>query len=272
MLGTPFARRALEDVRLSIRAGEAHGLIGATGSGKSTLLQHLNGLMRPQEGTLRVGSYDLTDLKADIAAVRRIVGLVFQMPEVQIFEQYVGDEIAYGPRLAGLHGEDLRKRVRWAMDLVGLDFDSFKDRFTFAISGGEKRKVAVAATLALRPELLLLDEPTAGLDPSSRRELLIRLKQLQDGGMTLMLSSHQMEDVAELSQRLTVMVEGTTVLDGDAATVFGVGDRLENWGLEQPVVARLAHALDVRGWDLQPGIVDQDVLIDVLESRLEPTP
>ena len=270
MLDTPFARRALRDVRLSMRDGEAHGLIGATGSGKSTLLQHLNGLMRPQEGALRVGGYDLTDPKVDIAAVRRMVGLVFQMPEVQIFEQYVGDEIAYGPRLAGLQGEDLRERVRWAMDLVGLDFDGFKDRLTFAISGGEKRKVALASTLALRPRLLLLDEPTAGLDPSSRRDVLGRFRQLQDAGMTLMLSSHQMEDIAELSQRLTVMAEGTTVLEGSASQVFAQGERLAEWGLEQPVITRLAQALSERGWNLPSGIVDEGHLVAALDDCLRP--
>ena len=272
MQDTPFARRALEDVRLTVSEGEAHGLIGATGSGKSTLLQHLNGLLRPQEGAVRIGPYNLADPNVDIAAVRRMAGLVFQMPEVQIFEQYVGDEVAYGPKLAGLQGEGLRERVCWAMGLVGLDFESFKDRFTFAISGGEKRKVALASTLALRPELLLLDEPTAGLDPASRYDLLDRLKQLQGEGMTLVLSSHQMEDIAKLTRRVTVMSEGTTTLDGTTVEVFSQRDVLRSWDLEPPVATRLADALIEKGWELPPGIVDEGQLVDALEGCLRLTP
>jgi len=270
MQNTPFARRALRNTQLSVNRGETHGLIGATGSGKSTLLQHLNGLLRPQEGTVRIGHHDLANPNVDIPAVRRMAGLVFQMPEVQIFEQYVGDEIAYGPRLAGLRDESLRERVRWAMELVGLDFEGFKDRLTFAISGGEKRKVALASTLALRPELLLLDEPTAGLDPASRRELLGRLKQLQHEGMTLVLSSHQMEDVAALAQRVTVMSEGTTTLHGTTAEVFGQGDALRSWNLEQPFATQMADALTGKGWGLPPGIVDERQLVGALEDCLRP--
>ncbi len=313
MRGTPFAQRALEHVNLAVGPQSAHGLIGATGAGKSTLLQHLNALLRPQEGTVRVdglifrgGERAAAD---DISAMRHMVGLVFQMPETQIFEQYVGDEIAYGPRLAGLDGEALRERVRWAMGLVGLDFEGFKDRLTFALSGGEKRKVALASILALRPAVLLLDEPTAGLDPASRHELLAQLRRFgqegdghamphPDGGagapetrlahlqcrqapcqaagarqaagaMTLVLSSHQMEDIAALCDHVTVMLEGTTVSGGSAPEVFSQRERLQEWGLEQPIATQVAEALIARGWPLPAGIVDEDRLIDALLGCLD---
>ncbi len=264
MAGTPFAHLALRDATIAIRDELPHGLIGATGSGKSTLLQHLNGLLRPQEGNVRVGSYDLNDPDVDLRHVRRSVGLVFQTPESQIFEQYVGDEIAYGPRLAGLTGEALRERVRWAMALVGLDFEAFKDRYTFALSGGEKRKVALAAILSLQPRALLLDEPTAGLDPASRVEILDHLTALQHSGMVLAISSHQMEDVAQLVSELTVMVDGTTVASGPMRQIFTRGEELLSWGLEQPVAAQVATALRERGWTLPDNLVEPGQLVEHL--------
>lgn len=271
MRDTPFARRAIENADLSVVESGAHGLVGATGSGKSTLLQHLNGLLRPQEGTLQVGQYALHDAATDLRAVRRLVGLVFQTPENQIFEQYVGDEIAYGPRLAGLDGEPLRERVRWAMDLVGLDFEGFKDRFTFALSGGEKRKVALASTLALRPQVLLLDEPTAGLDPASRTELLQHLHRLRQTGVTIVLSSHQMEDVAELVTHVTVLANGRSVSEGPVADILGEAHRLADWGLEQPLASRVARALQAQGWPLVPGIVTESQLVAGIRRCLELT-
>jgi energy-coupling factor transport system ATP-binding protein len=289
MQDTPFARQALHDVDLDIQTpgpqsgtpvagtnrgqahqdrGGAHGLIGATGSGKSTLLQHLNGLLRPQEGHVQVLSYDLTDSKVDLRVVRRKVGLAFQRPEAQIFEQYVGDEIAYGPRLTGLQGEPLRERVRWAMNLVGLDFDTFKDRFTFALSGGEQRKVALASVLALRPEILLLDEPTAGLDPASKSELMAHLGELQHSGITLVLSSHEMEDVATLTERVSVLSKGTVTLDGSVSAVFSDGPRLQSLGLALPIVTQVSESLRARGWHLPAGIVDPITLRDALISAM----
>lgn len=271
MRGTPFARQSLDHVDIAVRPGGAHGLVGATGSGKSTLMQHLNGLLRPQEGTVHIAGHDLGDAETDLRAIRRMAGLVFQCPEAQIFEQYVGDEIAYGPRLAGLTGEDLRSRVRWAMDLVGLDFEGFKDRMTFALSGGEQRKVALASTLALQPRILLLDEPTAGLDPRSRAELLGRLNRLRGTGVTLILSSHEMEDIAALTQHITVMDHGLSRHTGSVAEVFADGDWLQNWGLEQPVVTQVAEALRSRGWPLAAGIVDAEHLSHALATAtLEP--
>jgi energy-coupling factor transport system ATP-binding protein len=269
MTDTPFAQRAIHDVNIAISAEDPHGLIGATGSGKSTLMQHLNGLLRPQVGHVRVDTYDLGDPDVDLRKVRRCVGLVFQTPEAQIFEQYVGDEIAYGPRLAGLTGEVLRERVRWAMSLVGLDFEAFKDRYTFALSGGEKRKVALAAMLALQPRALLLDEPTAGLDPASRREILDHLMSLQSSGMVLAISSHQMEDVAQLATELTVMADGTTVASGPMAEIFARDEELLAWGLEQPVAAQVAAALRERGWALPDELVEPSRLVEYLAHCLQ---
>ncbi len=269
--GTPLARRALREVSLTVGEGEAHGLLGATGAGKSTLMQHLNGLLRPQEGRVRVGAFDLNADDVDLKAVRRWVGLAFQMPEVQIFEQYVGDEIAYGPRLAGLDRPALRERVRWAMSLVGLDFEAFKDRLTFTLSGGERRKVALASILALQPHVLLLDEPTAGLDPGSRREVLAHLRALMAEGMTVVLSSHQMEDLAALTQRLTVLDQGTTVLSGSVHEVFAQGSRLRALGLETPVVTQLVEGLRERGWPLPTGMVRVAALERALQQVVEAT-
>jgi len=271
LAGTPLAQRALDGVTLDIKAGGAHGLLGATGSGKSTLLQHLNGLLRQQEGTVRVGDFMLTDPQVDVRAVRRMVGLVFQLPEVQIFEQYVGDEIAYGPRLQGLLGDSLRERVRWAMELVGMGFNAFKDRFTFALSGGEKRKVALASILALRPSVLLLDEPTAGLDPASHRELLAHLQKLKKTGMTLVLSSHQMEDVAVLTERATVLAAGRSILDDSVVAVFAQGERLRALGLSVPVITEVVEGLRARGWTLPPGLVSPTALIEALSRTLSST-
>lgn len=264
--GTPLARRALTGVDLRVGRGSTHGLLGATGSGKSTLMQHLNGLLRPQEGAVRVADFELHDPDVDVKAVRRLAGLAFQMPEVQIFKQYVGDEIAYGPRLQGLEGNALRERVRWAMSLVGLDFDAFKDRMTFALSGGEQRKVALASILALRPEILLLDEPTAGLDPASRRELLGHLQALSESGMTLVLSSHQMDDLGLMADYLTVLAEGQSVLSGAASRVFAQGERLYDLGLAVPVVTAVAEGLRARGLALPAGFVRQDALINAIAA------
>ncbi len=260
MLGTPLAQRALAGVSLDVRQGEVTGLLGATGSGKSTLLQHLNGLLRPQEGEVESLGYDLRDPQLDLRVVRRAVALAFQSPEQQIFEQYVGDEIAYGPMLQGLTGETLRERVRWAMGIVGLDFDAYKDRLTFALSGGEQRKVALASILALQPRALLLDEPTAGLDPRSRADLLGRLDRLQDDGMTLLLSSHRMEDHAALATRLAVLERGRSDIAGSTGDIFDQGVRLRELGLDVPPATAVAGALRSSGWSLPAGIYrDEDL-------------
>ena len=254
MADTQLAHLALAGADLRVAAGRAHGLVGVTGSGKSTLLQHLNGLLRPQKGTVRVGPYLLNDLKLPTREVVRFAGLAMQNPEMQFFEQYVGDEIAYAPKQTGA-GEPLAQRVRWAMELVGLEFNAFKDRMTFTLSGGEMRKVALASVLALKPHILLLDEPTAGLDPHSRGEIIAALQCLAAQGMGLVLSSHQMEDVAELTADMTVLRKGRTVLAGPVGQVFWQLDRLGEMGLEPPAATQAAARLFTLGWPLPEGIV-----------------
>jgi energy-coupling factor transporter ATPase len=261
MSGTPLAHQALVDVSCNIPEGSGFALLGATGSGKSTLLQHLNGLLRPQKGRVQVGPFDLTDPKVNTRSVVQLAGLVFQNPENQFFEQYVGDEIAFGPRQFSLD-EPLAERVRWAMEMVGLGFEDFKDRITFSLSGGERRKVALASILALKPRILLLDEPLAGLDPASRKAMLAHLAELrQQAGVTLVLSSHQMEDVAALAQVALVLANGRSVLQDCLGCVFAQSDQLAAAGLAAPLATRLATELRAKGWTLNPTLLTPVELI-----------
>ncbi len=252
LAGTPLACESLSGADLSIAAGETVALVGASGSGKSTLLQHLNGLLEPSAGAVFFKGRSLWDRATDQTAVRRSIGMVFQRTELQLFEQYVGDDVAYGPRLAGLQGRELGARVRWAMGLVGLDFASFKDRLTVSLSGGEKRKAALAGVLAMKPEALLLDEPTAGLDPVSHAELLRLLGGLAADGMTMVIATHDMEDAAVLAQTVAVMTGGRVALSGPAPEVFSDPARLRSLSLEPPVAVAVLGALRSRGWNVPP--------------------
>ena len=271
MAGTPMQHYALIDVSFEIGSGKSHGLAGATGSGKSTLLQHLNGLYRPQSGEVRIGPYSVADPALDIKALRRYAGLVFQNPEIYFFKQYVGDEIAYGPRL--LYGHDgLRERVQNAMQLVGLDFETFKDRLTYRLSGGEKRKVALAATLALQPKVLVLDEPTAGLDPASRRNLHDTLRGFQRGGIEMILSSHSMGDIAELAANLTIMAKGRALRTGNTAELFNDAQLIEEGALGQPAVVRLAAAFRAQGWPIPISVVTAAQFLAAVQSSLGKEP
>jgi energy-coupling factor transporter ATPase len=267
MKDTPMAHRALENTSLQVGQGEAHGLIGATGSGKTTLLQHLNGLLKPQEGTVRVGAFNLNDTGVGVRQLCSLAGLIFQNPEVQFFEQYVGDEIAYGAKQLKLEGS-LRERVREAMDSVGLDFETYKDRFTWTLSGGEKRRVALASILSLDPQILLLDEPTAGLDPLTRRVIIRHLQDLHRQGKTLVLSSHRMGDIARVTDHTTVMQNGTSILAGTTGEVFSRGETLLEAGLEPPLSAQAAVIMRANGWPLLEGITGQEELITALKACL----
>ncbi|MCX7682812.1 MAG: energy-coupling factor transporter ATPase [Anaerolineae bacterium] len=247
--GTPLAVTALRGVNMTIYKGEAVGIIGRTGAGKSTLVQYFNGLLRPtQPGRVIVDGQDMSDPHLDVRSIRQKVGLVFQHPEQQLFERLVGDDIAFGPKQLGMEPAARRERVRWAMEMVGLDFEAFKDRFTFSLSGGEMRKVALAGVLALRPEVLVLDESTSGIDPRGRRELLERLLRLhQDHGVTLVFVSSNMEDVAELVERVYVMYEGRVVMSGTTREIFARPAELRRYGLGVPQVTEVAHTLAARG-------------------------
>jgi energy-coupling factor transporter ATPase len=247
LAGTPLAQASLRGIDLTVEEGQVVALIGATGSGKSTLLQHLNGLLRPQQGRVWVSGHELSDPRTDLRPIRRLVGLVFQRPEDQLFEAYVGDDVAYGPRQAGMRGAELRERVRWAMGLVGLDFEQYKDRFVATLSGGERRKAGLAGVLALRPAVLLLDEPTAGLDPAARSDLLAQLDALRRQGMTMLIATHNMDDVAALADVVYVLQEGRVALRGGPRDVFAQVGALEALGLSVPSVVSLMVSLRARG-------------------------
>lgn len=252
MAGTPLAQTALSSVSLEIPNGEIVAIVGQTGSGKSTLIQHLNGLLMPQTGSVVVDGIDLSNPKADVKRVRRTVGLVFQNPEDQLFEALIGDEIAYGPFQFGYSLDEVRERVRFAMDWVGLDF-AWRDRPVQALSGGEKRKVAIAGVLALRPSVMVLDEPTAGLDPKARDELLTNLVRMRDDyGMTLVIVTHQMEEVARLADRMVVMADGKIALDQPTRAAFADPDRLRTLHLDEPDTVSLLHAVARTGTRLDP--------------------
>jgi energy-coupling factor transporter ATPase len=247
--GTPLEALALDGVTMEIRDGEAVGIIGRTGAGKSTLVQHLNGLIRPRRrGAVVVAGQDLSDPDVDIRALRQKVGLVFQYPERQLFERLVGDDIAFGPRKLGLPRQERIERVKWAMEMVGLDFVTFKDRLTFSLSGGEMRKAALAGVLALKPQVLILDESTTGLDPRGRRELLSRVSELnRKHGLTVVFISSNMEDLAALVDRIYVIDRGRTVLSGTSREIFANPERLAQYGATVPQVAEVLHRLNPQG-------------------------
>lgn len=269
--GTPMAQPSLDGVNLKTKKGTTHGLVGATGSGKSTLLQHLNGLYQPQAGKVRVGQFDTTDAQVDLKGLRRFAGLVFQNPELYFFEQYVGDEIAYGAKLY-FGREGLRERVRMAMETVGLDFDLFKDRLTNTLSGGEKRKVALASVLVVNPELLILDEPSAGLDPLSRQGLLTTLRKLQTQGHSIVLSSHNMEDIAALAQEMTILQHGKSQATDSVGELFCDLPRLEAAGLAAPAGSSLTMELRARGWPIPLNVVSLKEIDTCLDTLLEEKP
>ena len=254
--GSPLEAVALRGVNMEVGDGEIAAIVGPTGSGKSTLIQHFNGLIRPQRGKVIVDGHDLSDERVDLKALRRKVGLIFQTPEQQLFEQYVGDDIAYGPRNFGLDIEEVRRRVRKAMETVGLGFEEFKDRLTFSLSGGEMRKVAIAGVLALEPKTLVFDEPTCGLDPGTSSELLAKIRELRDAeGVTIILVSHNMDHVAELAETIHIIVGGQSVLNGAARQIFSQPGLLRDYGLEVPQVTRVMHGLRARGKEVRADLL-----------------
>jgi len=254
--GTPLETIALRGVDFHVGRGEIVGIIGHTGSGKSTLIQHLNGLLRPQRGEVHVLDYNLCDTKTDVRTLRQRVGLVLQFPEAQLFEPYVGDDVAFAPWQMGLRGEALRARVREAMEAVGLSFDSFKDRPLYSLSGGERRRAALAGVLAMKPEILILDEPTAGLDPRSHQDLLARLTKLhRDWNTTLVIVSHNMEDIARLCDRVYVIAEGKTIASGTPREIFAQPQPLIEHGLGVPQITAAMHALRAHGFDVRTDVL-----------------
>ncbi|MGE5584220.1 MAG: energy-coupling factor transporter ATPase [Bacillota bacterium] len=254
--GTPFERAALEDVNLDIHDGEFVGIIGETGSGKSTLIQHFNGLLKPTRGRVLVDAVDIWQRDVRLKDIRQKVGLVFQYPEHQLFEETVFADVAFGPRNLGLDEDEISRRVRRAIEMVGLDFEAVRDRSPFELSGGEMRRAAIAGVLAMEPSVLVLDEPVSGLDPRGRDELLREMETLhREFEYTVVLVSHSMEDVARLAKRLVVMHEGRVVADGPVREVFRMTDLLRETGLGVPQVTELMHELARRGKQVRTDVL-----------------
>ena len=255
MQGGPYETKALDDVSLTIHDGEFVGLIGHTGSGKSTLVQHLNGLILPTSGKTTVDGMDLADKNTDKRAIRRRVGLVFQYPENQLFEETVAKDIAFGPKNLGLDEAEIDRRVRTAMRRVALDYDKLSQRSVFELSGGQMRRVAIAGVLAMEPQTLVLDEPCAGLDPKGREEILGLISDLhRESGATIVMVSHSMDDVAALAERVIVMNHGKVAMDGAPREVFSRGEELRAIGLDVPQAVELAQKLREKGFDVPEGI------------------
>ena len=255
MAGGPYETKALSDVNLTIEDGEFVGLIGHTGSGKSTLVQHLNGLLMPTSGRIVVDGLDLADKATDRRAIRQRVGLVFQYPENQLFEETVEKDIAFGPKNLGLDEAEIDRRVCHAMNRVALDYDKLHNRSVFELSGGQMRRVAIAGVLAMEPQVLVLDEPCAGLDPRGREEIMGLIKRLhEEVGTTIVMVSHSMDDVASLAERVIVMNHGEIVMDGVPRDVFSRGEELRKIGLDVPQAVQLAEKLRKRGYAIPEGV------------------
>ena len=249
--GSAFKTIALNDVSFRIDEGEFVGIIGHTGSGKSTLVQHLNGLLKPSSGQVLVDGEDLNGEHVDRRALRQRIGLVFQYPEYQLFEDTVAKDIAFGPKNQGLSAEEISERVHYAMECVHLDYTKYAERSPFELSGGQMRRAAIAGVLAMRPSVLILDEPTAGLDPKGRDKILTMLEELHAAGnVTIIMVSHSMDDMARLATRLLVMSEGKIVAEGTPREIFAQADMMTSIGLDVPDAARLCRVLREKGYDL----------------------
>ena len=249
--GSALRTVALNDVSFRIEDGEFVGIIGHTGSGKSTLVQHLNGLLKPSSGQVLIDGEDLNGEHVNRRVLRQRIGLVFQYPEYQLFEETVAKDIAFGPKNQGLSAAEIDERVRYAMDCVHLNYDKYAERSPFELSGGQMRRVAIAGVLAMRPSVLILDEPTAGLDPRGRDKILTMLEELHAReNVTILMVSHSMDDMARLATRLIVMSEGKIVAEGTPREIFARDDMMTSIGLDVPEAARLCAALRAKGYSL----------------------
>lgn len=247
--GTPFEKAALSNVNLTIEKGEFIGIIGHTGSGKSTLIQHLNGLLHPTEGRVTVDGVDLAGKSKEALAKRHSVGMVFQYPEHQLFEETVAKDIAFGPHNQGYDEEEIKKRVKSAMKFAGIDYEMFAERSPFRLSGGQQRRVAIAGVIAMHPDFLILDEPSAGLDPVGRREIFSRIRSWYEKGVfSVILVSHNMDDIARLATRLLVMHEGRIILDGNPMDIFlHHRKELQDCGVDAPPLTQTLLYLKEKG-------------------------
>jgi energy-coupling factor transport system ATP-binding protein len=260
---TPHEVPALTDINLEIREGEFIGMIGHTGSGKSTLIQHFNGLLKPDSGVVRVDGLAVMSSRESLKRIRQKVGLVFQYPEHQLFDETVYQDIAFGPKNLGLDERRIAERVRRAMDMVDLDFKIYKDMSPFILSGGEKRRVAIAGVLAMDPRYLILDEPTAGLDPRGRDEIMERIRELHRQGLTVVFVTHSMDDVARMAERLIVVSAGKIIYNDATGQVFSHHAELERMGLDIPNVMKLMLDLQHKGLNVRADV------LTVQEARQE---
>lgn len=267
--GMPFESIALDDVSFEINDGEFVGVIGHTGSGKSTLLQQFNGLLKPKSGDIIVNGINITGQGISMKDVRKKIGLVFQYPEYQLFEETVKQDVAFGPLNLGLSQEEVQNRVREAISLVGLDYEEIAERSPFDLSGGQKRRVAIAGVIAMKPEVLILDEPTAGLDPKAHKELLQEIKMIhKDQGNILILVSHNMRDIANLADKVLVMDKGKLTMSGTPRQVFARRDELTTIGLSVPPVAEILYQLRDKGFQIKPDVLNMDEAVEELMKRL----
>lgn len=266
--GTPFERLALNDVSLEIAKGEIVAIIGHTGSGKSTLVQHLNGLLKPDKGQATIDDIDITAKGAQAKAARQQVGMVFQYPEHQLFAETVFEDIAFGPRNKGVPEEEIAKEVREAMEFVGLDYDTFAQRSPFQLSGGQMRRVAIAGVVAMNPDYLVLDEPSAGLDPRSRNAVFKEIMSLHKSrGIAIVLVTHSMEEAVKYADRLLVINSGRILFDGTPAEIFKEhAEELVKVGVDVPQVYKLADLLRKNGLSLPEGIKDDVSLIKAVKK------
>lgn len=266
--GMPFEKIALEDINIEIQTGEFVGIIGHTGSGKSTLIQMFNGLLKPTRGDVLVNDQNIHHEKANKKEIRQKVGLVFQYPEYQLFEMTVKDDVAFGPKNLGLTEEEVKERVKYALDAVGLD-ESYYEKSPFELSGGQKRRVAIAGVLAMNPETLILDEPTAGLDPKGRNELFEQLQKMhRELGLTIILISHSMEDVARYVEKLFVLYKGKIAYQGTPREVFANGKKLEEIGLAMPQIRYVMEALKAKGMPITEDVLTVEEAANKLISYL----
>ena len=272
--GLPYESVALKDVSFSIEDGEFVGVIGHTGSGKSTMVQHLNGLLKPHSGSITIGDVDITKGNVLMRDIRRKIGLVFQYPEYQLFEETVHKDVAFGPTNLGLPKEEVDQRVIEAIKLVGLDYDEISDRSPFELSGGQKRRVAIAGVIAMKPEVLILDEPTAGLDPKAHKDVLAMIKKIHETqNNIIILVSHNMNDIAKMVDKVLVMEAGMIAMEGTPRQVFSQALKLKKMGLALPQASELMNKLRNRGIDVKEGILTNDEafveLVRILKQNIK---
>ena len=266
--GSIFEKKALDDINLTIEKGDFVGLIGHTGSGKSTLVQHLNALLKPQEGQILIDGEDINADKSRLTAIRSKVGLVFQYPEHQLFDMTVYKDVSFGPKNIGLSEEEIKQRVEGSLDIVGIGRE-FYEKSPFELSGGQKRRVAIAGVLAMGPEILVLDEPAAGLDPRGRDEILNQIKKMHETlGITVILVSHSMEDIARLVNRILVINHGKIVLTGTPAEIFVQFDALEAINLASTQAAYIIRDLREAGFNLPSDIFTVDAAVAAILEAL----